>query len=503
MKAPETGLRLYISCRWQIAFLCGMCTLAMFALRVCIAMALVCIENVENQGRFQNSSQNYSGILSEEFNSTKVYVRPSSFVPNEMRGILLSSYFYGYLITPLFGGLISQRCGPKLVILLAMGIAVIANGLTPLSLRYRIEVVVTLRVIMGISTGVIMPSLQVLWADWAPINEKARLLAVSSSGVNLGNVVANGIAGFVCKIPVNDGWPFIFYIFGLGTVVWMVFWWWSVYNSPDKHPRISAREKAYIECGKVKSVSKKIPRVPWSKILTSLPFFAILICHVCHSWTLTLISTFLPFYMNEVLKFDVTDNGVLSSLPFMSRFIMGLVFAVLADVIATRKLLPVSHNRKLFQISGMVFPSVIIIGLSFLDSEQRNLVVGLMTLAVGIQSATTAAFRVNHLDIAPRFAGPIAGLTLTSACVVAICVPILTTALTPDGTLEQWQTIFFINGGINICGAIFFLFFGSGTEQEWAKASPVEINVDVPDVTTISTTDKRVSYDNQAFRYFE
>ncbi|KAK6177703.1 hypothetical protein SNE40_015753 [Patella caerulea] len=348
-----------------------------------------------------------------------------------------------------------------------------------------------------------MPSLQVLWADWAPINEKARLLAVSSSGVNLGNVVANGIAGFVCKIPVNDGWPFIFYIFGLGTVVWMVFWWWSVYNSPDKHPRISAREKAYIECGKVKSVSKKIPRVPWSKILTSLPFFAILICHVCHSWTLTLISTFLPFYMNEVLKFDVTDNGVLSSLPFMSRFIMGLVFAVLADVIATRKLLPVSHNRKLFQISGMVFPSVIIIGLSFLDSEQRNLVVGLMTLAVGIQSATTAAFRVNHLDIAPRFAGPIAGLTLTSACVVAICVPILTTALTPDGTLEQWQTIFFINGGINICGAIFFLFFGSGTEQEWAKASPVEINVDVPDVTTISTTDKRVSYDNQAFRYFE
>ncbi|XP_050412069.2 sialin isoform X2 [Patella vulgata] len=419
----------------------------MFALRVCIAMALVCIENVEYQRQLQNLSQNYSGILSEELNSTQVYVRPSSMVPNEMRGILLSSYFYGYLITPLLGGLISQRCGPKLVVLLAMGIAVITNGLTPLSLRYRIEVVVTLRVIMGISTGVILPSLQVLWADWAPKNEKARLLAVSSSGVNLGNVVATGIAGFVCKIPVDDGWPFIFYIFGLGTIIWMIFWWWIVYNSPDKHPRISEREKVYIESGKVKSVSKKIPRVPWSKVLTSLPFLAILTCHVCHAWTITLISLFLPIYMNDVLKFDVTDNGVLSSLPFICRFIMGLVFAVLADVIVTRKLLPVSHNRKLFQIIGMVFPSVIIIGLSFLDSEQRNLVVGLMTLAVGFQSATTAAFRVNHLDIAPRFAGTIAGLTVNIACVVAICVPIITTALTPD-VITILSTVSFINSSL-------------------------------------------------------
>ncbi|XP_050412066.2 sialin isoform X3 [Patella vulgata] len=464
----------------------------MFALRTCIAMALVCMENVaKDKTTLANYSEEYNSTLVVDTNSTKL--KTSAMVPKEWVGVVLSSYFYGYIVTPLLGGLMAQRFGPKMVILVAMLIANVCNGLTPVGIRYRVEVVVAIRIIMGISSGIILPSMQVLWSEWATKSEKARLMAVSSSGINLGNVVATGIAGFLCEIPLDDGWPFIFYVFTLGTIFWMIFWWFAVYNSPDKHPRISEEEKDYIQHDKVKPSKKKILRVPWFKILTSLPFWALLISHCCHSWFLTLFSNFLPIYMNDVLEYDVTDNGIFSALPFITRFFMGLVFASLADFIAERKYLSMTNNRKLFQsILGMIIPAVLIIGLGYLGPDQKALAVALMASASGFQSATMAAFRVNHLDIAPRFAGPISGLTMTVGCAVSIGVPILTTALTPEGTLKQWQTVFYINGGLNLFGAILFGIFGSGKEQEWAKEAPIEINLEAPDKTNISiiTPDK-------------
>ncbi|KAK6177734.1 hypothetical protein SNE40_015778 [Patella caerulea] len=492
-RAPETGLRRYTSRRWQIAFLCASCTLAMFALRTCIAMALVCMENVaKDKTTLTNYTEEYNSTMAVDTNSTKL--KTSAMVPKEWVGVVLSAYFYGYIVTPLIGGLIAQRFGPKMVILVAMLIANVCNGLTPVGIRYRVEVVVAIRIIMGISSGVILPSMQVLWSQWATKSEKARLMAVSSSGINLGNVVATGIAGFLCEIPLDDGWPFIFYVFSLGTILWMIFWWFAVYDTPDKHPRISEEEKEYIHYGKVKPPhKKKILRVPWFKILTSLPFWALLISHCCHSWFLTLFSNFLPIYMNDVLEYDVTDNGIYSALPFITRFFMGLAFASLADFIAEKKHLSMTNNRKLFQsILGMIIPAVLIIGLGYLGPDQKTLAVALMASASGFQSATMAAFRVNHLDIAPRFAGPISGLTMTVGCAVSIGVPILTTALTPEGTLEQWQTVFYINGGLNLFGAIFFGIFGSGKEQEWAKAVPVEISIEAPGKINIAiiTPDK-------------
>ena len=36
---------------------------------------------------------------------------------------------------------------------------------------------------------------------------------------------------------------------------------------------------------------------------------------------------------------------------------------------------------------------------------------------------------------------------------------------------SDWQKVFYINGGILAFGALVFVFFASGEEQSWAKAS--------------------------------
>ncbi len=42
------------------------------------------------------------------------------------------------------------------------------------------------------------------------------------------------------------GWESVFYFFGVLTILWLVAWWYLVYDGPDHHPRISQAEKDYV-----------------------------------------------------------------------------------------------------------------------------------------------------------------------------------------------------------------------------------------------------------------
>lgn len=48
----------------------------------------------------------------------------------------------------------------------------------------------------------------------------------------------------------------------------------------------------------------------------------------------------------------------------------------------------------------------------------------------------------------------------------------LTHLLSFQQTVEAWRTIFFITLGIFGFEAVFYLIFGSGEQQEWAKPKP-------------------------------
>jgi hypothetical protein len=45
---------------------------------------------------------------------------------------------------------------------------------------------------------------------------------------------------------------------GGGTFVWLIFWWFLVFDSPFEHPRISALERDYVVKAIGKSVQKKV-----------------------------------------------------------------------------------------------------------------------------------------------------------------------------------------------------------------------------------------------------
>ena len=56
------------------------------------------------------------------------------------------------------------------------------------------------------------------------------------------------VGGLFCEWREFDGgWPGMFYVGGGSCLLFCVLWMFLVYDSPAEHPRISAREREYVE----------------------------------------------------------------------------------------------------------------------------------------------------------------------------------------------------------------------------------------------------------------
>lgn len=77
--------------------------------------------------------------------------RPSEFDWGpELRGAILSSFFYGYISTQLIGGLLGTKIGGVKLIGYGVLSTAILTILTPVAARYSVYLVIFLRVVEGV-----------------------------------------------------------------------------------------------------------------------------------------------------------------------------------------------------------------------------------------------------------------------------------------------------------------------------------------------------------------
>ena len=74
--------------------------------------------------------------------------------------------------------------------------------------------------------------------------------------------------------------------------------------------------------------------------------------------------------------------------------------------------------------------SAFLVATGYCGCGQELLAVVFITLAQGVSGFQYSGFAVNHVDIGPRFAGTMFGITNTVATVSGIAAPSVTAALT-------------------------------------------------------------------------
>jgi len=264
------------------------------------------------------------------------------------------------------------------------------------------------------------------------------------------------------------GWPSVFYIPGLVGIAWFAVWSFVAYSKPEDHPRISNEEKEFIESSVNMSHEEMSGNVPWVKIFTSLPVWAIAVANFCAMWSLNTLLTSLPQYFEYILGFSIEANGYLNALPYLLSGIAFVLSGILADVIRSRDWLSTTNTRKFFNTAGLLVNAIFILAISYMGCE-RTLVVTSLCIAVAMGTISSSGYNVNHIDLAPQYAGILYGLTNSIATVSGVIGPYVVGVLTKyKETKEQWKIVFFISSAISLFGTIFYLIFGTGKRQPWA-----------------------------------
>lgn len=313
----------------------------------------------------------------------------------------------------------------------SVAINIICTLLTPVMAKWHYGAMIAMRIGEGIGGGVTFPSMHIMLASWAPPAERSVMSAIVYAGTALGTVMSMLMAG---QLAGSLGWESVFYVMGALSLIWLVLWFWLIQDSPSKQHLISAEERTLITTslgGETNPHSEGVqkPPTPWKSILTSGAFLAILIAHTCNNWGWYMLLIELPFYMKQVLKFNIKENAVVTAIPFLTMWFFSMFLSKTLDALKSRGKISTTVARKIATLFASVVPLFCLLALCFIGC-QRGLAVALMGIGITSIGGMFCGFLANHIDIAPNYAGTLMALTNTAATLPGIIVPIFVGQIT-------------------------------------------------------------------------
>lgn len=388
------------------------------------------------------------------------------------QGLILSSFFWGYVVMQVPGGLLAERFGGKAALGFGMLTSTLATLATPFVARTGGAIaLIVLRFILGLGQGPLYPSLNVLLAHWAPVNERGRLGAIVFAGAQIGNVISMAMSGFLISY---GGWTSVFYTFGFLGIAWAILWHFLVYSTPSQNPLISETEKQFILQNAGRSKDESLPPTPWRSILTSVPLWGLIIAQIGHDWGLFTIITDLPKYMKSVMHFSITQNGLLSAAPYLVMWVVAIISGWIVDWMVGPRGINITFVRKLFVSIASIGPAVGIISASYAGCD-KVLVAMSFAAGMGLMGAFVPSLKVNALDLSPNYAGTLMALVGGIGAISGILTPYLVGILTPNSTMLEWRLVFIIAVIVLVSTNIVYLVLGSGQVQPWNEPPQEEL----------------------------
>ncbi|KAF9620229.1 hypothetical protein IFM89_010964 [Coptis chinensis] len=153
--------------------------------------------------------------------------------------------------------------------------------------------------------------------------------------------------------------------------------------------------------------------------------------------------------------------------PYLNMFVFSNIGVVVADRLITKTILSVTRTRKLLNTIDFIIASFALMALPLFRTSDG--VVFCSSVALGFLTLGRAGFAINHMDIAPRYAGILMGVSNTAGTLagivgVGLIGQLLEASKSTHSDLtsaESWKSICFILGYLCIFSSIVFLLFST------------------------------------------
>ena len=370
-------------------------------------------------------------------------------------GLILSSFLWGYIGPQMLGGWLADRFGGKRVLMAAVVIWSLGTFLTPPSAAISFGALLLMRSLLGLGESVHFPAVHSIAARWTIASERSRAIALYVSGAPLGTIVAL-LASPI--IVLRLGWPMVFYFSGMLGLLWLAAWMLKAADDPENCVGMSVQELAVIRADRPAAPLAR--SIPWAAILRDKHVWAIVIAHLCNGFGGYIIVLWLPSYLHQTFNVPMERLGTFAIVPWIAAFFVGNISGWLADALRKRGM-SLTAVRKLMQAAAFTLGAVPMVLLPFAASAL--VATALVTIALGGVSFGVAGYAVNHLDIAPQYAGVLMGLSNTFAQMPGI-VGVALTGFIVKAT-HSFAGAFYLSALIYLIGLVCYVAMASGERQ--------------------------------------
>lgn len=155
------------------------------------------------------------------------------------------------------------------------------------------------------------------------------------------------------------------------------------------------------------------------------------------SWAFYTLLTELPTYMDRILHYDVQRDAFLSALPYLSAWIVGLIISSFADALLARGYITSLNSMKFWNTVASLGPSLSFLGAIWAQCD-RFTVMMMLTGLGSLYGAIYSGTQMNHIALAPRYAGTLYGITNAAANACGFFAPYVIGKII-DGHVSDFQ----------------------------------------------------------------
>lgn len=409
-------------------------------------------------------------------------------------GLILSAFFYGYIITQIPVGVLVNRYGPRLVCSIGLISTGLINLLTPIIVvsRFGLQGLIATRVLMGLVQSGIFACMYSAVTRWVPDNERrfvrcksfynenvitiyvfSTVIALGQVGSSVGSILTSSMTGYLCKYY---GWKYVFYVSGIIIITYGLLYFLFVTNNPREHYFASKKEVAFIEANISNTAAKEKQAIPFKRIFCCFPLWM----SICTKYSMILLQNTVIYkissYMSLVLRMPIDQVGYFSSafaaVNGLGYFIGGLTSDFMIRKQYFKSKTPV---RKIHQSIAVFGSSAALLLIPLADCNQALFLFAIIAceFAYGFSSGGENPIAT---DLSNDF-GPMLFALGNMFCTTAgfapqVMGPILD--IDPNRLKHTWFYVLYFVAGFNALCGLFFVFFGSAEPIDFAGSIVVK-----------------------------
>lgn len=264
-----------------------------------------------------------------------------------------SSYWIGYALTLVPGGVLSDKFGGKSVItgstITSCFFILVLPKITKVFGGNYI-VLGSAQILLGIFVGPVLPAANTMISFWAPLTDRGKLCALVYCASQMSIVLNNALTKAIIVHWMS--WESVFYFYAILGLIWVFLWHCFCFSNPWDNPYMDEEEFNFLDQNLAQHVTPGNKPIPWSSLFTCIHFYVFVLAHCSHR---ALWHTFLhdiPIFIESVLKFSFDEFPAMKIVPYILMVILLNCFGHFVDYLVTYDFVSLSNIRKMFAIFG-------------------------------------------------------------------------------------------------------------------------------------------------------